>query len=252
MWKFVGASVRGTSHIRTETACQDFFRVEQTHTHAGDYLIVTCADGAGSANFSEIGARVACERACEASKALLDERPAELLARADLIAVFRAAQQAIVDAAVFHQKPLRDLATTLILAIAGESQTVFAQIGDGASVYVVDGTYHIGCWPQTGEYANVTTFVSHCDLEQSLVFHSCGRIDRLAVFTDGLQLLALDVAKREAYAPFFHSMFEHLHRVDCAESLQEPLSRFLESKPVNDRTDDDKTLVLITRGETNE
>jgi len=54
---------------------------------------------------------------------------------------------------------------------------------------------------------------------------------------------------REAHALFFEPMFARLRREPVAkrESLVEEFRVFLDSPPVNQRTDDDKTLVLATR-----
>ena len=71
----------------------------------------------------------------------------------------------------------------------------------------------------------------------------------MALLTDGLQGLALRFDTREAHGPFFEPMFARLRAEGEGEpeSLREELRAFLGSAPVNQRTDDDKTLVLATR-----
>ena len=69
-------------------------------------------------------------------------------------------------------------------------------------------------------------------------------VSELAVFTDGLQRLALDFTTRQPYGAFFRPFFERLRTEPEPETLLEPLREFLDSPRVNDRTDDDKTLVL--------
>ena len=74
-------------------------------------------------------------------------------------------------------------------------------------------------------------------------------ICQLALFTDGLQRLALHFETRTAYKPFFGPMFAPLQ----AESeghltgLSNSLSVFLNSQAVNSRTEDDKTLILASK-----
>ena len=68
----------------------------------------------------------------------------------------------------------------------------------------------------------------------------------MALFTDGLQTLALDYT-RAAHSPFFAPMFAALSSETEPGGLLGPLSAFLESPAVNERTDDDKTLILATR-----
>ena len=67
------------------------------------------------------------------------------------------------------------------------------------------------------------------------------------MFTDGLQRLALDFAGHTPHHGFFGPLFEQLRAVNDSESLVEPFRCFLDSDRVNQRTDDDKTLVLAVR-----
>jgi hypothetical protein len=69
----------------------------------------------------------------------------------------------------------------------------------------------------------------------------------LALLTDGLQMLALNYSEGRVHDPFFRPMFNLLRDSETGETLEQPLIVFLDSKRVNDRTDDDKTLFLATR-----
>ena len=75
------------------------------------------------------------------------------------------------------------------------------------------------------------------------------RIDEVALFSDGLQRLALHYQTRTAHAGFFKPMLATLRAApaDALESLSTQLAAYLSSPAVNERTDDDKTLVLATR-----
>jgi hypothetical protein len=72
------------------------------------------------------------------------------------------------------------------------------------------------------------------------------RADKIAVFSDGLQRLALNMAANTAHDPFFTPFFTVLSAATAAqeELLQTELAQFLQSPAVNERTDDDKSLVL--------
>jgi hypothetical protein len=75
------------------------------------------------------------------------------------------------------------------------------------------------------------------------------RVDEIALFSDGLQMLALQFDTRRAHAPFFQPMFARLRTEAPGESttLTGLLTEYLGSPVINKRTDDDKTLVLATR-----
>jgi len=142
---------------------------------------------------------------------------------------------------------LRDLACTLLTAVVGPSFGLFAQVGDGAIVNLQDNHYVPVFWPDTGEYANVTNFITTPDMQKFFHFESRDDVSELAIFSDGLQSLALYFAEKSAHQPFFESMFCQLRVSASGEDLNVDLCAFLDSTPVNERTDDDKTLVLVTR-----
>jgi hypothetical protein len=249
MWKVIAESVEGTSHRRISKSCQDHCCAQALQVGSETVLIVACADGAGSAELSEVGSRLACDRFFDAVHAAM-VAPAQMTApdRATLLGWYRSVHQALADEAAHREVSMRKLACTLLTAIVGETFSAFAQVGDGSIVFLVDRQYESVFWPQTGEYANITNFITDPDFEGAFEFVDCGkRIDELAVFTDGLQRLALSFATKSVHQPFFEPMFAQLRGSEHADELVIPLRAFLDSPVVNDRTDDDKTLVLATR-----
>jgi hypothetical protein len=143
---------------------------------------------------------------------------------------------------------LREFACTLLAAIVGNQGAVFSQLGDGAIIYRDGERYQTAFWPQNGEFANSTFFLTGQDFERNLMCRSvAGDFDEFAVFTDGLQPLALHYASRSVHGPFFEPMFAALRSEPTPETLESPLRIFLNSESINERTDDDKTLVLATR-----
>jgi hypothetical protein len=128
---------------------------------------------------------------------------------------------------------------------------VVFQIGDGAIVTATDDDYGVVFWPETGEYANSTYFVTDVQALDHLQIKLLPYTpQKLALMTDGVHKLALQFATRSVHAPFFVPLFHRLMLEKCGFSplLNRQLVAFLDSKPVNQRTDDDKTLVLAVRG----
>jgi hypothetical protein len=72
-----------------------------------------------------------------------------------------------------------------------------------------------------------------------------------ALLTDGLQTIALNYQQHTAYEPFFKGLFAPLRTAEegCSRELSESLAAFLASPRVNEKTDDDKTLVLASRSD---
>ena len=110
-------------------------------------------------------------------------------------------------------------------------------------------------WPESGEYANMTHFVTDEDalahLRTKIWISSVSERlpEEIAMFSDGLQRLALVYQSQTVHNPFFEPMFAQLRNADVrtCDVLSDQLARFLDSPIINERTDDDKTLVLASR-----
>jgi hypothetical protein len=136
--------------------------------------------------------------------------------------------------------------------IVGESCAACLQVGDGVIVLADSEEHAYGhvFWPDRGEYANTTHFVTEDDAIEHLQFESVKRrVVEAALLTDGLQTIALNYQQRTAHEPFFKGLFAPLRTAEegCSRELSESLAAFLTSPRVNEKTDDDKTLVLASR-----
>ena len=126
---------------------------------------------------------------------------------------------------------------------------VFFQIGDGAVVFSssTSGPYKLAFWPERGEYENTTYFATQTNFIEQLQFLLVEDvISEIGILSDGLQRLALNYKAREAHSPFFNGLFPTVRATEECElsAMNEKLGAYLDSPRVNERTDDDKTLVL--------
>ncbi len=250
MWRYVAASVQGTSHQRNSAPCQDYSAAIELS--GASLLLLVCSDGAGSGSRSELGSEVAC-------RTLIDEvtefarlgGQVENVTRetaVEWLEVIRAKLE--TQASALGLTP-RDLACTLIAAVIGDNSAAFIQVGDGAAVTVsANNDYRVVFWPDQGEYANTTYFVTGPDAAARLRVDICSEPVRdVALFSDGLQHIALRYDSRTPHGPFFAPMFAKLRAEEHWQGLREPLVGFLESEAVTKRTDDDCTLVMASRCE---
>lgn len=249
MWKVIARSVQGVSHKRLETVCQDFC---QTAIHVLDtkpVLVLAASDGAGSAEYSEIGSQIACQSVHEViGERLRGQSELQPVTQAEAVTWYEHVRSAIQHEADTRSVSIRQLACTLLVAVIGERGAALCQIGDGAIVVRDQGELHPVFWPQSGEYANTTNFVTASRTEQDLMFEWRHQpIEDVAMFTDGLQSVALSYATRQAHQPFFNPLLDALRQHATPDDLMEPLRSFLESKNLAQRTDDDLTLILATR-----
>lgn len=240
----LGEKAAGTSHNGRGTPCQDAFAY-RTFGVYGEWLVVAVADGAGTASHSEIGSVLACE---ELVKRVENSEPKILSFHEEALSVFHGVRTALIAEAERLQVRPRELACTLLLAVVGPDGATFAQVGDGAIVFHDGLAYQTAFWPEPSEYANATDFLTD-DNYANAFRHSAVTlaICDLAIFTDGIQRLALDFGAKRPYAEFFGPLFREIKTSAQPETLSVALAGFLNSPRINERTDDDKTLVLAVR-----
>lgn len=238
MWKLIFGSVQGTSHVQSGVPCQDHC----AGSIVGATLIAACADGAGSAEFSQVGSKTTVDRFMQV--AFGDAKPS----KEQVEAWVEAARKRLLEVAAEQGSTPRQFACTFLAALVGTGWAAFVQLGDGAIVFDGPDGYNLAFWPDNGEYANTTRFLSDDDYQQHLRVEIVDQnISELAILTDGLQMLALDFAGTKAHDRFFAPLFKALKNGPDETALQASLLEFMGSKRVNERTDDDKSLLLATR-----
>ena len=249
-WRWIAASVKGTSHLTSGTECQDSHICDEVKSEHGPILLAFVSDGAGSARRSAVGSRLLCDLIMSeaqqyfAEQGQIDQLNTRVIA--NWIEHFRSEIILQADAEGLTD---REFACTLLGAILGPTSSAFFQVGDGAIVYSSDegADYTLAFWPERGEYENTTFFVTQASFFDQLQFAVIDRrVAETAIFSDGLQRLALNYQTHGPHQPFFSGIFPGVRSVatENLPQLEEQLAHFLNSQKVNDRTDDDKTLLL--------
>jgi hypothetical protein len=252
LWSWIGACSTGSSHIKAGTGCQDFGACVEVPFGEGTALIAVISDGAGSAQYSSIGSRAVVRAMVRqiadfVRSASVSPIISEDLARGwlddtrDRISIMASAKKAAP----------RDFAATLVAAVALPSGITVCHVGDGACAARRHGQqdWEVASWPAHGEYASTTFFVTD-DPEPALrLTYWDGEFSDLAIFSDGLERLALDFASSSAFNRFFDPMSLPLGGLPPGRGriLSCRLKEFLGSPRVSERTDDDKTLIVAQR-----
>lgn len=254
-WRYIKASALGTAHVTTGQPCQDSSVAKVVITGQDEQLLLAVtSDGAGSAAHSDEGSTLVCEKTLEWLEWRLSQGDG-FLNEEDGLTLIHNLRTQLENYAADEERgyALRDLACTVNVVAVLPGQAWFLQVGDGATIVQAPGeSLEVVFWPDNGEYANHTYFVTDVSDDLIRVRRVEGELDRIAVMTDGIQSLALSLQHRAAYAPFFEPLFNAVDRLDphdavAREKLQDGLKRFLNSPRVNAQTSDDKTLVLCSR-----
>lgn len=109
----------------------------------------------------------------------------------------------------------RDLACTVVAGAVAPDAAAFFQLGDGVVIVGprTEPTDEFSWifWPERGEYANMTAFLSDERVADHLQHAAVPYgIDEVAVLTDGIQNLVLDYKEHAAHGPFFTRMMAPL------------------------------------------
>lgn len=253
-WRCIGASAPGSSHISEGLPNQDSCVYELFNDKLGQKILMAAvSDGAGSADFAEQGSQTACQHFCSYVQSALDQGLSLEECQAEFFARWIELLQDILDmkAAELGTRR-RHFAATFLACLIGPGHTVFFQIGDGAIVFsrLAEARYELAFWPQQGEYANATCFITDSGAAEQFNFLAVPEgVEEVALFSDGLQIVTLQYEDRTVYQPFFEEMFSkmRLQPISEQERVRAALENFLNSPALCGRTDDDKTLILASR-----
>ncbi len=244
-WNVVGASVQGTSHQQNDDIpCQDAHGYRVLLNGA---IVIAVADGAGSAGRSDEGAQRAVKQALNSLERDLayDVPRFESGWQRLMSAAFRQAHESIVKFARWENASARDFAATLTCAVISKEGLAVGQIGDCLAVAQgEDEQLFVATQLQRGEYANETFFLTLDDALDHLQVQVYPPVRALAVMSDGLVRLAVNVGENKPHLPFFRPLLDFATTMENEKKARKELAAFLASERVCARTDDDKTLVL--------
>lgn len=243
-WRWAAASHIGTSHQRAGTRKQDAYGVRNG---ARAFCAVVC-DGAGSASRGGQGASLTCRHLLTRFQTWFlnhDELPSEAVIRDWLDDV----RDHLSDIAAKRELTRRQFASTLVMLVVHDAEVLTLQIGDSPLVARGESGWEVLCWPENGEFASSTFFVTDDPEARLHVTRRPLTYDAFALFSDGLEVVALEQSTQQPFARFFDPM---IRSVDDAQEhgrlgpLSSSLHAYLGSSKLCERTDDDKTLILIS------
>ncbi|MGB6297717.1 MAG: protein phosphatase 2C domain-containing protein [Rivularia sp. (in: cyanobacteria)] len=218
-WKATGKSVIGTLHQKYNLPCQDYnnYRI----FNENEIIVGAVADGAGSAQYAEHGAKIAVETVISEITQIVEKLPSGAKLLLDLLesdqnkidlfccTLVQEVQEILAKKAQQLNCSLEELACTLIAFIASPQWIVALQIGDGFLVTRADGEtdYRLVFEPDKGEFANQTTFVTSNLAQQTIQIKV---LNQKTVFicaaTDGLERVAIRFKGWQPFKGFFQPL----------------------------------------------
>jgi serine/threonine protein phosphatase PrpC len=247
-WRWASASRTGTSHINKGTRKQDALRCFIPRAFTANICAIVC-DGAGSAPFGGEGASLIC-RVLSTAVSEHFSQSSSLPTEEVVLSWIDHARDRLATAAERRSVRRQTFASTLVMVLLAPDGALVIHTGDGAIVARdSSGLWQSLSWPENGEYASTTYFLTDDPSPRVRIASFQPEYDAFALFSDGIEDLALDQKANIPHEPFFRSMIAPLDRSEKQgrdQELSKSLGLFLDSQRVCDRTDDDKTLILIS------
>lgn len=250
-WTWIAASCRGSSHERSGLRLQDAQSCFVAKNDERDVIVAIVSDGAGTASHGGQGASLICRSIGLVARQHFSSTSA-FPSDAQFETWVDYARDRILLVAQRRGLNPRDFAATLICAISDGDESLIAHVGDGCAALRDDtmAQWVAASWPDHGEYASTTSFLTDEDSLKLRLTRYVGAVNAVALFSDGLERLALDFVAKQPFAGFLDAIFRPVAESksqgrDRALSVQ--LREFLRRPAINERTDDDKTLLLAVR-----
>jgi len=240
--RIYGASVRGGRHEQSGQPCQDAYAVAE----ADGIWAIAIADGLGSADHADTGARIAVDTASHTVLESTDNTkfsPEERIRQA-----FLHARDAVIAEADLQGIPPGSCASTLIVAFYFRGQITIGHIGDGIAIGIRDRHVEILSSPGESEYANETACLVQSDWESQLRITLPHDIDHAIIATDGCQgaLAIRRGGNYQPHEPFVLPLISFIaKKIENRQNPEPDISALLASKRMQDLSGDDKTLVVL-------
>ncbi|MDA9774034.1 protein phosphatase 2C domain-containing protein, partial [Saprospiraceae bacterium] len=210
--RIYGGSLRGRSHAHAGTFRDDDFTIGIV---SPDCLVLAVADGAGSAEFSREGSRIACDRVLDVARKAYADKSESLWQMLEDMQVemsheikqkvsselhltigemVKSSIEGIEESAAQYEHSIRQYATTLLFAIVFKLEENYFiatySIGDGAIGLVNDDTFKLLSSPDSGEFSGQTMFLTMKDslveLNDRTKFSYLENLNGLCLMTDGI------------------------------------------------------------------
>jgi hypothetical protein len=233
------ASVPGSRHKNDPLNNQDFCGFKITD----NAVLMAVCDGAGSVSHARQGAEFAAARCLDFLSVQaehfpdMDETQFNTATQSFLVELL---EQLKAEAKRLGLDDYKQLSTTLVAVMLHEDGHAALQVGDGFIVTGDANGYKLVFHPVNGEYSNETVFVtSEMALSTFQTCYNTEAINFICLSTDGLMRQAVTLATMQPHAPFFNYLRTLVHAGGASF-----LERFLNLPEVDEKTDDDRTLLI--------
>lgn len=250
MWQGVSVFTRGRKHACEGQPCQDYgkFIKRLTGSKKEPVFLACIADGASFAKHGHLGARIAVRTALrsfssfikattELNKDTLDQQ---------FFKVISSIQTKQKKAAKNYKVLPYDFSTTVLFTLLTPNSFFSAQIGDGFILVKEkdQNKYDLVFSPAKGNHINETHFLPLMNSQGVQSTFKKKLVDFCLLSTDGIENVAFKMSTWEPSESFFSPLEKHARSKISQKNLERDLLHFLRGKKLQDKNQDDKTLLM--------
>ena len=237
--RVIATKITGGLHVSKKTPCQDFYQ----YACSGNKLVAVVSDGAGSAKYGKIGAKVICETLVN----VLINTPLKNAEDAVIKAISRAREKLVIHRLNKSKSEyeILNFSATIVGVVYHKNRGVFFHIGDGAGIAMHGNDKYTISRPANGNFSCETYFYTMNNWEDCLRFTKIERADSLLLMTDGVTNFALSDDMCKLKNGFIEPINKYLKNETNKTRALTALNNTLNTKQARKLNSDDKTFLWV-------
>lgn len=237
--KVISATIQGPLHSNKNLPCQDYCR----HSTSGKNFVAVVSDGAGSAKFGKIGAKIACDTLIDLLKNCSFENVQTAVRHAIEIARSKVLRHRLNK--THCSKGMMDFSATIVGVVSHQNRGIFFHIGDGAALAICESNINnfIASFPSNGNFSCETFFYTQDNWKENLRFTPFENVDAVFLMSDGLTNFSFSADFRNIEKQFILPIHNFFMQEKSKLKAQRALANTLNNSKAKRLNSDDKTLL---------
>lgn len=238
--RVIATKLTGGLHSAKKLPCQDFYQ----YACSGNKLVAVVSDGAGSAKYGKIGAKVVCEALVN----LLINTPLKDAEQAVKKAIKTARERLLIHRLnrSKSEEEILNFSATVVGVVYHKKGGVFFHIGDGAGIALhnaEDYNDYTLSRPANGNFSCETFFYTMQNWQECLRFTRFEKADALFLMTDGITNFALSDDSCRLKNGFIEPINRYLKAEPSKMRALKALNNTLNAQKACRLNSDDKTFL---------